>query len=152
MEAIQRAVEVLVSTPTSKAFFTLIGAMFSYVFGLQTQELWMVISILVVLDTSTGLLKARKQREKITSRRMADKLAAVAVYGIVIALVNALGNYCRCTSTQCPEFISSSMSFAAVFWVISTETKSIIENLSKLGYKLPAIIENNIQKYFGDKQ
>ena len=147
-----RALEALVNTPTSKTFFTFFGTVLAYVFGIQNTELWVVIGILIILDTITGLLVAKRNKVEITSRRMTDKITTIAVYGIAIALVNTLVNTCKCTMADCPEIVTNGMRIAVVFWIISTEAKSIIENLAKLGYKIPAIIESTIQKYFGDKQ
>jgi len=152
MDSMSRALEALINTPTSKAFFTFLGTILAYVFGIQNTELWVIIGILIILDTITGLLVAKKNKVEITSKRMTDKLITIVVYGVSIAFVNTLVNACKCTTEQCPEILTNGMRIAVIFWIISTESKSVVENLSKLGYKIPAIIEENIQKYFGNKQ
>lgn len=151
MESIVKAIETLIAFPTIKAGITVLTAFIGYIFGLNTVELWFIIGVLVVLDTSTGILKARKKQEQITSRRMFDKLAAVAVYGIVIGFVNMLARSCSCLNDNCPEQVASILRSAAVFWIISTESKSIVENLHILGVKIGGL-EEFIQKYLGDKQ
>lgn len=151
MQSILKAIESFLNEPSSKGFFAAIGTLMSYVFGFETMELWLIIGVLMIFDVVTGLFKAYRNKQQITSRRMFDKLAQGAVYGVVIGTVNMIGRACSCLNGECPEQIASVLRSAAAIWIIGTELKSIIENLNDLGYKL-GFLEDIIQKYFGNKR
>lgn len=151
MQPIIKAIEAFFGEPTLKAFFAALGVFGTYIFGFETMELWMIIGVLMIFDVTTGLMKAYRKREELTSRRMFDKLAQGAVYGIVIGTVNMIGRACECLNGECPTQVASLLRSAAAIWIIGTELKSISENLNSMGYRL-GFLEDIIQKYFGDKR
>jgi len=140
----------IIENPGMKSFTAFMGAAIAYVFELQSVELWIIIGIMVFLDVITGLIRARHEQELLSSRRMFDKLEAIAVYGVVIALANALINTGECTAGL-PAKIGDGLRIAVVLWIISTEFKSIMENLSISGYKIPKKLEEAMQKFIAKK-
>lgn len=140
----------IIENPGIKSVLALIGASIGYVFELQSLELWVIIGIMVVLDVITGLIRARHEKEQLSSRRMFDKLEAVAVYGVVIALANTIINTGECTAGLSDE-IGNGLRLVVVFWILTTEFKSIVENLSIAGYKLPNKLEEIFQKIIDKK-
>lgn len=94
---------------------------------------------LVILDTITGLIKARKIKEKITSRRLGEIVPKLIIYFVFIFAANIVELY------MVPQMPWVSI-FAGIIGTI--ELKSILENASAtLGYDaLKGII-----KYVGRK-
>ena len=135
----------IIENPGSKTIFAFLGAAITYVFELQSGELWVIIGLMVILDIITGLIRARHEKEQLSSKRMFDKMETVAVYGVVIALANTIINTGECTAGLSEE-IGNGLRLVVVFWILSTEFKSIVENLSIAGYKLPKKLEDAFQK------
>lgn len=102
------------------------GLVLGFVFG--SPALAIIFVLVLVLDFATGVMKAIKQGEKVTSSRIRDMWFKWAAYLFVLL-----------TSACVDRVIASQLIHAAAFgFVILSEGVSILENCEALiGKKLP---------------
>lgn len=141
MEQITQTFRQFVSEPEIKTLIGIFLALLTYLFDLGNPEMWLIIGIMVALDTATGVVAAWKRDEAIKSAKMFRFATKVFVYGTSVALINVMARACACTSTDCPEGVATILRIAAFGWIVATEGKSINENFASLGYPLPEKIE-----------
>jgi len=141
MEQITHSFKQFIGDPHIKTFLGMICALMAYTFNLGNPEMWLIIGIMVVMDTATGVIAAWKKGEAIKSSKMFQFATKVFVYGIVVALINMMARTCTLATSECPAGIAIALRIAAFSWIIATEAKSINENFAILGYTLPEKIE-----------
>ncbi len=96
------------------------------------------LGVLVMLDTITGVMKAVKRNEAITSYGLRRTVVKIVQYGIFLIVVHVLDNF---------EVKGESISFfgwivtAAYSFLIGVEAKSVLENIMALNDKF------DIQKF-----
>jgi len=114
-----------------KAFAASIFATVARLFAVNVDLLFLVV-VLVILDTASGILAAKKRNEKISSHGMRRMLVKLFEYFVVIFGAIILSNVAAASS----GYISTGLSWLAefvVFWISVTEFKSIVENLGPDG-------------------
>lgn len=119
----------IVMHPSIKAFVALLAGVYNWLFGIHTEAIIVLIS-LVILDTITGMMKAIKCYDGISSKGFFRLCVKFSVYAIMVANCSLLDKALPIT------FAASTMfSFLSV-----TEGISIMENLSSMGFPIPSKI------------
>lgn len=111
-----------------------------FVFGAHKEAL-LVVFLLIILDTITGLIKASKKKE-VSSRRFYTFASKLLVYTILMA---------------CASLVDKAIPIALAMPVIytflaATEGISIMENLSELGYPVPISIISRLKVMKKDEE
>lgn len=150
MEAIVLTAKSFFAKPTATAFFAAFYAVFAYLFQVSEPEYLITIFILIVLDTVTGLRASKVEGKPITSRRMFGLVSKVIYYSSAIILVSQIQHSLRLTD---PALESGAILVqnALIFWIIGMETKSILENLSRIR-SLPEWLERRLEALFNLSQ
>lgn len=102
-------------------------------FLLPIKPLLMMVGLMILIDTVTGILKARKLNEKITSHKLGQVISKMLLYQICVMTLYGLDVFIVgelvATFTSIPLFLTK---LAATFFV-GIEIVSINENLDE-GY------------------
>jgi len=141
MEQITHTCRQFLSNPEIKTFLGIVLALLTYMFDLGNPEMWLIIGLMIALDTATGVMAAWKRGEAIKSTKMFRFATKVFIYGTAVALINVMARACVCASDGCPEGVATALRIAAFGWIVATEAKSVNENFASLGFPLPAKIE-----------
>lgn len=91
------------------------------IYLIPTYEMIGVIQFLLTIDFITGIWKAKKLNEVLTSKRMGDSITKVILYAIGIIVMYVLQHHIG------RDLINVMFLFAAL--VCTRETKSIVENI-----------------------
>jgi len=141
MEQITHTFRQFIGDPEIKTILGLVLAFLTYLFDLGNPEMWLIIGLMISMDTATGVVAAWKRGEAIKSSKMFRFATKVFVYGTSVALINVMARACICTTDGCPDGIATILRVVAFGWIVATEAKSINENFASLGYPLPEKIE-----------
>ncbi|MFG6494531.1 phage holin family protein [Fictibacillus sp. UD] len=109
-----------------------IGAIFSYLFGTPNM-LFKTLVLFVVLDYLTGIAASAyegKLNSKVGFKGILKKIMIFAIVAIAHSLDQLLGGY----------FIQS----ATIFFYLSNELLSMIENAGRLNVPIPPFIKNAV--------
>lgn len=96
---------------------------------------------LVLLDTLTGVTAAWQAGESITSKAFSRTIVKLIGYGAALAVVAVVTRHIAGLADYQPVAVSSVLSL-----VIVTEAGSILENVRKLGVRLPFGIEELLRR------
>ena len=91
------------------------------IYLVPTYEMIGVIQFLLTIDFITGIWKAKKSNEVLTSKRMADSITKVILYAVGVIVMYVLQHHIA------KDVINVMFLFAAL--VCTRETKSIIVNI-----------------------
>lgn len=91
------------------------------IYLVPTYEMIGVIQFLLTIDFITGIWKAKKNNEILTSKRMGDSITKVILYALGVIVMYVLQHHIA------KDIINVMFLFAAL--VCTRETKSIIENI-----------------------
>lgn len=91
------------------------------IYLVPTYEMIGVIQFLLAIDFVTGIWKAKKSNEVLTSKRMADSITKVILYAVGVVVMYVLQHHIA------KDLVNVMFLFAAL--VCTRETKSIIENI-----------------------
>lgn len=141
MEQLTQTIRGFISEPEIKTFLGIFLALGTYLFDLGNPEMWLIIGLMIAIDTATGVVAAWKRGDAIQSSKMFRFATKVFVYGTAVALINVMSRACECTTEGCPDGIATILRIAAFGWIVATEAKSVNENFASLGYPLPEKIE-----------
>lgn len=130
--------------------FGLFGSIFTYLFGINF-ELGFILFMMVVLDTVTGIIKAKKLGQKISSGKGFGSTARFALYNIAIMSIKVSGT-AGVVAYHLPEDIVCGAATGAALWFIALELKSIKENFEEMGFVVPKGIFKNIIDILTKKQ
>ncbi len=127
----------LIDEPFLYSLGVIIGSIITFLFG--TQIIMYAFFGLLTLDAITGWLKARQNGHKPDSQTLGVKtFSKLMAYLIVIIAVALLG----LVACSCPILIPlfQGLQIFVIWWILSRETISILENLNAgFGSKIPAI-------------
>jgi phage-related holin len=113
-----------------KVTLSVFGVIISGITGFYGDLLWGFLA-LFVLDLISGILKAKKKGEKISSRRLRDSVTKLGAYMVLITALIITGRYQ-------PEF--QPVITGAYCYFMFTELKSIFENVEEMGLRLPSAV------------
>ena len=91
------------------------------IYLIPTYEMIAVMQFLLFIDFLTGVWKAKKQGESITSKRMADSITKVILYTVGIIVTYVLQHHIG------KDMVNIMFLFGAL--ICTRETKSIMENI-----------------------
>lgn len=94
-------------------------------FMLPIASTLMLISLFLIADLITGIWKARKKGEIITSKRMSDTIAKIALFSLSVVCLHGLE-----TQFSALGFIHITQIGSAYIAIV--ELKSILENVSEI--------------------
>lgn len=98
---------------------------------------------LIIIDTITGVIAAKKQKEVISSKRFFDSVVKLLLFPLIIAAGSVTQHAIGTEVLMLPQVIAG---YLAVH-----EFLSIIENFGRIGYKIPQQILNKemFEKFIG---
>lgn len=132
------------SAPT-KGAAALAGGILGYLFHDQASVMAAAAcGALILLDTLTGVTAAWQAGESITSKAFSRTLTKVIGYGASVAVVAVVTRHIAGLADYQPVAVSSVLSL-----VIVTEAGSILENVRKMGVRLPFGIEELLRRRLG---
>lgn len=115
---------------------------YSFFFGSIQQELIIGVIVLCLMDMVTGIMASVKTGQSIESRRLLKTAIKLFVYLMMISaghLTETIVNF----DFKADEII---MAVLAV-----TELISILENASRMGYKIPKLLLNELKDFRSKK-
>lgn len=151
MDQIAIAIKALIASPKLSAAWAVVTAFLVHIFGLVNAELMLLTVYLVLIDALTGIPASRKEGELVQSRKLFRTVVKVVVYFSFYGTVGIIGRAClnEETSALCHGLMSDgTLQTMALLWVMGIEVKSIIENLARLGFKIPAKIQDGVNDIF----
>lgn len=144
-EAWQALGKLFLDAPFAKYVAGVTGAAWGWLFPDQgVRDAALAAGLLILLDTLTGLWAAIVTGKAIRSAKFGRALSKVLGYGSVVAV-------CAVVTRHVPGasgWQSTSVS-AVVTLVIATEAISILENVRKLGIRLPFGMERLLEERLG---
>ncbi len=111
---------------------------FSFLFGVGNEKIMLALLVLVVMDFITGIASAKKAGVPIESRRAVKSAYKVAIYGLLVSAGHLTDGVVPFTA----YIVEAITTFLAL-----TELISIIENVGKMGFAVPAQLLNQLQKW-----
>lgn len=115
--------ELLLTIKDKLSSIVLDGFIFISLFLQPIKSLLITVGILVVVDLCTGLIKAKKKQEEITSRRLRETITKLLAYQVVIILCYMIEKY------MLPEIPMSKILSGLI---ALTELLSVNENLFQI--------------------
>ena len=132
--------EKLVSHPYLKLIVAEIFMFWSWCFEGKTQIVFAVY-LLILIDTVTGVIYAVRTKN-VNSRDFSRSPMKCLIYFIML-LVS------RIVDRTLPIPLASPIMDA---FLVTTESVSILENFSKLGYPVPTFLVNKLKPFYETKQ
>lgn len=106
-------------------------------------QLLIILCVLILLDSITGIIKAHKQKKPITSGGLKATVVKIFLYGITLITINLLAILLL--------RLNIDLTFT-VFWLAGflaiVEVKSILENITESGVLLPKWLNDKIRSLF----
>lgn len=128
------------SHAVTKTIFSGVLTVAAFLFGEENYEMLLLLGVLVVIDLLTGMIAAVSQGQPIESRKAFKTATKTVVYLLFFSaafLTHKIVPY--------SDFIKTGViSFLAI-----TELLSVMENMAKMGYSLPAKLLNQIREKNG---
>lgn len=111
---------------------------FGFFFGFGSEQILLAMMFLVVMDFITGVASAKMSGQAIRSRLAVRSAFKIAVYGLLVSAGHL-------TEGIVPGnlFIEE----AVTTFLALTELISIVENIGKLGFAVPARLLNQLQDW-----
>ena len=129
--------KLVADMPAAKAFAAVAGGAIAYCLPDQgARDTATAAVVLILLDTLTGVVAARSSGAAISSTRLSRALVKLLGYGSVV-IVAAIG------ARMVPGAVGlSGASVGAVLGlVVATEALSVLENVHRMGLKVPFGLE-----------
>jgi toxin secretion/phage lysis holin len=120
-----------------KAPLSVLSALISVFEGFYSEMVWGFLG-LFILDTISGIMKARKLQQPVTSRRLRDSVTKLGAYMLAITALLIASRYE-------PTFVP--MVTLAYYYFMYTELKSIFENVEAMGLKLPDALKRKTDSH-----
>ncbi len=140
IEGMKEIIFKIIGFSNLKWLMSFIFLLFSWIFN-GSAEILATIYILILLDTITGLRIASIKKEV-----SSHKFFRVATKCLVYFIMLIIG---RLVDKHVP------IKFAAPImdsFLVITESISILENFSKLGYPVPTMLVNKLKSYYEKKE
>lgn len=137
---IKEIVASLLSHFLTKTVFSTLLTVAAFLFGEENYEMLLFLGVLIVIDLITGMVASVNQGQPIESRKAFKTATKAFVYLLFFSaafLTHKIVPY--------SDFIKTGvLSFLAI-----TELLSVMENMAKMGYSLPAKLLNQIKERAG---
>lgn len=118
---------MLLSTQIKQYCFTILGIIISFLTPII--PLLLIVGMSIFFDTITGVLKAKKKKEKVTSRKLSQIISKMVLYQSAVILFYGIEKYMLSDIigmfTSVPLLLTKLVSVTLTF----IEIKSISENL-----------------------
>lgn len=147
MDALTYAIKSLFAAPKMTAFFSVVSAIFAYLFQVASYEVLVIIMALMLLDTITGITASWTEGKEITSRRGFGLIVkSVFYFGsiILISLIKHSVAIHDVSLTPTVDLLQGGMTW----WIVGLEVKSNLENLGRLNGGIPDWIRRRILSIF----
>lgn len=125
-----------------KGVSSLVIGGYAFLFGFQNTETVCGIVALVVFDLLTGMIAARRNGQKIESKKAWKTAVKLAAYGMLLS-----ASYVTTKIIPDVGFIFTVM---AAFLAL-TELISVLENTGKMGYSIPNKLLGQLEHIRDDK-
>jgi toxin secretion/phage lysis holin len=114
-------------------------------FGSIGFQIVIAVIMLIVIDTITGLMGAKKVGEPIHSKRFFDSIIKLIFFPMIIASASITQTALGTDMLFLPQIVAG--------YLAMHEFLSIIENFGKIGYVIPQKIlnRNNLTNFIADK-
>lgn len=119
-----------------KALISTVLLLLEFFLGAENQLIVTALVSLILIDFTTGVAAAYKNKIEVTSRRAVKSAFKVAMYGLLVAA----GHLTDVAVLNANVFDRAVVAFLAV-----TELISIIENVGKMGYAIPKKLLGKLQ-------
>ncbi|MCW5941083.1 MAG: phage holin family protein [Fimbriimonadaceae bacterium] len=127
--------------PLGKSLAAVLGAVLGYLFPDQAgREAGLAAFGMVLLDTLTGLAAAVATGQPVRSARFGRVVAKIFGYGATIAVCAVVTRHVPGAAPWQPVSVS-----AVVTLIIVTEAISVLENVRRLGVRLPLGLERALE-------
>lgn len=148
MERLVETCKAFFNTPSITTLLSIFGALFVYLFSVEKPELLLILFVLMTLDMVTGMFASRAIGLPISSRRWFHSVVKLVFYLSALIMANmVVKSYACVVDNEDPKLVAW-IPTAILLWLSGLEVKSINENFRNLGYKIPAYIEDRINKIF----
>jgi phage-related holin len=129
----------------SKALTAFFAVVLEYLFPLQVlRDAAIAAGVLIILDTATGFWASVVTKKQITSAKLSRVLTKMFGYGAVVVVFAVLGHSVPgLDGTQ-----TFSVTLVLVF-VTLTEGISILENVGRMGLKVPRFLRDQLREQLG---
>lgn len=125
----------------TKAILSQVAAFFALMLGRENYQVIFLLGILIIIDLITGMMSSVYNGEPIESRRAFKSATKTVVYLLFFSAA-----YLTHKIVPYSDFIKTGvLSFLAL-----TELLSVMENLSKMGYAIPAKLLNQMKARLND--
>jgi len=134
----ESVVTLFASAPLAKALAAAVAAVVAFFFPSQVlRDLALGSFVFICLDTLTGVMASYSGGVPISSAKFSRLLTKLVGYSVVIVVTTF-------AAKLLPQFgeLAPAASAAVLSVVVVTEGLSILENLDKMGLKLPAFVSN----------
>ena len=135
----KETVHATISVWPFKTLFTIpFLTVFHFLFGMNSERILLMVTILVTFDFITGVIASHKSGLSIESRRSLKSVLKLVMYGV-------LASAAHLTETIIPgtTFINE----ATIAFLALTELISIIENVGRMGYAVPQRLLNQLGEW-----
>ena len=118
---------------------------YSFFFSIDSWQLMLALTALIIFDLITGVFAAYKAGNAIESRKVCKTAVKLGVYAILVS------------SAHLTDFVVGipdgwlNLELAMISFLAATELVSIIENVGKMGYAVPKKILNQLENFRQDK-
>lgn len=124
-----------------KVWVTIPIVIYQFLFDINHESSMLILAVLIVFDSITGVMAARNRGEKIESRKYIKSAFKLAIYGLLVS-----------SSYLTDQLVGLTGSFVELDMIMlgflaATELISIIENTGTMGYAIPKGVLKLLQKY-----
>ena len=124
----------------TKGLLSVLGVIGANLLGEENYKMLLFLGTLIVIDLLTGMIASITQGQPIQSRKAFKTATKATVYLLFFS-----ASYLTHNIVPYSEFITTGViSFLAI-----TELLSVMENMAKMGYALPAKLLNQIRTHAG---
>lgn len=118
----------IIDSATFKGFLSVIVMIFSFLFGIEYISILTGLLALITIDMITAILATKKTGEVISSRKSLRTSFKILVYSLAIIVSHLVD---KCLGFPVIEYL-------VISYFTCSEAISNLENLSRLGYTMPA--------------
>lgn len=124
-----------------KLWVTIPVVIYQFMFDVNHESSMLILAVLILLDTITGVTAARDRGECIESKKFIKAAFKLGIYGLLVSASFLTDSLVGLTGAffEIDKFM---LGFLA-----ATELISIIENTGRMGYAIPKGILDFLQKY-----
>lgn len=128
-----------------KVFGAIMLPIYCFFFNPELSQLALALFFLIAFDMITGIYSAKKNGEKIESKKAVKTAFKLAVYGILISTMHLTD-----LTLQISQF-NFNLEIGMIGFLAATEAISVIENAGKLGYAIPKKLLNVLTDFTNKK-